>query len=259
MKLLFIGDIVASCGRNMLARHMGEIREKYSIDFVIVNGENAAHGRGLTLNIAEELFEIGADVITTGNHVWNNKEIYNILECNPHVLRPANLPASNPGKGSVICEKDGYRIGVINLMGRTFMEANDCPFAVADREIEQMGNEADVIFVDFHAEATSEKMALGWYLDGRVGAVVGTHTHIQTADEKILPQGTAYLTDAGMTGAYYSVLGMERKMIVERFRTHLPQRFELADGAAQLNGVVVEFAQDTKKAVDIQRINFTDF
>ena len=259
MKLLFIGDIVASCGRNMLAKNIDQIRNSFHIDMVIVNGENAAHGRGLTFNIAEELFEVGADVITTGNHVWNNKEIYSILECNPNVLRPANLPESNPGKGVVIYELGNRKVGVINLMGRTFMEANNCPFEAADRAIAQLRQQTNVIFVDFHAEATSEKMALGWYLDGRVSAVVGTHTHIQTADEKILPQGTAYLTDAGMTGAYYSVLGMERKIIIERFRTHLPQRFELADGAAQLNGVVVDIDDESGHALEIQRINLTDF
>lgn len=259
MKLLFVGDIVASCGRNMLSKNMAKIRREFEIDAVIVNGENAAHGRGLTFNIAEELMEMGANVITTGNHVWNNKEIYSVLECNPNVLRPANLPDSNPGKGVVLCEIGERKIGVINLIGRTFMDANNCPFEAADRAISELRQRTNIIFVDFHAEATSEKMALGWYLDGRASAVIGTHTHIQTADEKILPQGTAYLTDAGMTGAYYSVLGMERKVIIERFRTHLPQRFELADGAAQLNGVVIDIDDITGKAREIQRVNMTEF
>lgn len=259
MNLLFIGDVVSSCGRNMLAKNINDIRSRYDIDFVVVNGENAAHGRGLTMDTAEELFHLGTDVITTGNHVWSNKNIYQVFECYSNVLRPANMPKSNPGTGYTVREIGGVKVGVINLMGRVFMEPNDCPFAAADEAIEIIKQQTNVIIVDFHAEATSEKVALGWYLDGRVSAVLGTHTHIQTADEKILTNGTAYLTDVGMTGAYYSVLGMERKVIVDRFVTHLPQRFEIADGAAQLNGVVVNIDVYTGKALEITRIFMTDF
>lgn len=226
---------------------------------VIVNGENAAHGKGITLNISEELFDAGVDVITMGNHVWNNKDIFQILEYNSRVVRPANLPADNPGRGSAVCEVGGVKVGVLNLLGQVFMDPCDCPFAAAAREVEALRQETDVIIVDMHAEATSEKMAMGWFLDGRVSAVLGTHTHIQTADEKILPKGTAYITDAGMTGAYYSVLGMDRKMIVDRFVTKLPQKFTLADGGAQFNGVVLDIDEASGKSRSITRLSFTDF
>ncbi len=258
MKILFIGDVVSSCGRNMLAKSIAAVRRNYGTDATIVNGENAAHGKGLTLNTADELFALGVGVITTGNHVWGNKEIYNIFECNGNVLRPANMPRSNPGAGYVVCEAGGVKIGVLNLIGRTFMEPNDCPFAAADEAIAEIKKQTNIIIVDFHAEATSEKVALGWYLDGRVSAVLGTHTHIQTADERVLPGKTAYITDVGMTGAYYSVLGMERKVIIDRFTTRLPQRFVLADGAAQLCGVVVDIDTQTGHAQSIERIFLAD-
>ena len=226
---------------------------------VIVNGENTAHGKGITLNISEELFEAGVDVITMGNHVWDNKDIYQILDYNSRVIRPANLSAAAPGRGSTVCEAGGVKVGVVNLLGQVFMDPCDNPFAAAEREIALLKEQTDIIFVDIHAEATSEKMAMGWFLDGRVSAVLGTHTHIQTADEKILPKGTAYITDAGMTGAYYSVLGMDRKMIVDRFVTKLPQKFTLADGGAQFNGVVLDIDEASGKSRGITRLSFTDF
>jgi metallophosphoesterase (TIGR00282 family) len=259
MKILFVGDIVGACGRGIFFDSLPSLKREHALDMVIVNGENAAHGKGITLNISEELFEAGVDVITMGNHVWNNKDIFQILEYNSRVIRPANLPADNPGRGSVVCEVGGVKVGVLNLLGQVFMDPCDCPFAAAVREVETLRQETDVIIVDMHAEATSEKMAMGWLLDGCVSAVLGTHTHIQTADEKILPKGTAYITDVGMTGAYYSVLGMDRKMIVDRFVTKLPQKFTLADGGAQLNGVVLDIDEASGKSRSITRLSFTDF
>lgn len=259
MKILFVGDIVGACGRNMFLKFAAPLKKEHELDMVIVNGENAAHGRGLTLNTSEELFEAGADVITLGNHVWNNKDIFQIFEYNTRVIRPANMPASNPGRGSVVCEAGGVRVGVINLLGQVFSDPCDNPFEAAEREIESMRGRADIIIVDMHAEATSEKMAMGWFLDGRVSAVLGTHTHIQTADEKILPKGTGYITDAGMTGAYYSVLGMDRKMIINRFVTKLPQKYTLADGGAQFNGVLLDIDAADGKCKSIERLSFTDF
>lgn len=254
MKILFVGDIVGACGREAFYRHLPGLRQEHALDMVVVNGENAAHGRGLTLNISEEFFEAGVDVITMGNHVWDNKDIFQILDYNPRVIRPANLPAGNPGRGSVVCEAGGVHVGVLNLLGQVFMDPCDSPFAAAERELEALRKQTDVILVDLHAEATSEKMAMGWFLDGRVSAVVGTHTHIQTADEKVLPKGTAYITDVGMTGAYYSVLGTDRKIVVDRFVTRLPQKFALADGAAQLNAVVLDVDETTGKSRSIVRI-----
>lgn len=259
MKLLFVGDIVGACGREVFYRQLPQLRQEHSIDMVIVNGENTAHGKGITLNISEELFEAGVDVVTMGNHVWDNKDIYQILDYNPRVIRPANLPAQAPGRGSVVCEVGGVKVGVMNLLGQVFMDPCDNPFAAAERELALLNEQTNIVFVDLHAEATSEKMAMGWFLDGRVSAVVGTHTHIQTADEKILPKGTAYLTDAGMTGAYYSVLGTDRKVIVDRFVTKLPQKSVIADGAAQLNGVVLDIDEASGKSRSITRLSFTDF
>lgn len=259
MRLLFVGDVVASCGRNMFFKSIDKIKKQYEIDVIILNGENAVHGRGLSLNVSQELFQSGVNVITTGNHVWNNRDILQAMECSPYILRPANMPKNNPGHGSVIFDTGKVKIGVINLIGRVYMEACDCPFEIVDREIARLHKQTNIIFVDFHAEATSEKVALGWYLDGRVSAVCGTHTHIQTADERILPKGTAYITDVGMTGAYYSVLGMERSVILKRFRTHMPQKFTLAEGAAQLCAVVIDIDEQTGRANHIERIFLLDF
>lgn len=257
MKILFIGDIMASCGRNMLFKSLDKLYRQYAFDAIVVNGENSAHGKGISKVICEEFFNIGVNVITMGNHVWNNSEIYKVIDYNPNLIRPANLKKTAPGAGSTIVDINGEKLGVINLIGRVSMEPCDCPFDAADREIERIKDEADVILVDFHAEATSEKIAMGYYLDGRVSAVVGTHTHVQTADEKILPNKTAYITDVGMTGAYNSVLGMDKDIILKRFTMGLPQRFEPADGAAQLNGVIITTTPDGK-AESIERINIVE-
>ncbi len=259
MRILFIGDVTGAVGRDMLARGLEELQYKHKIDFTIVNAENAAHGRGMSYTICEELMELDIDVITMGNHVWDNAEIFKVFDCCDSVIRPANLQPGLPGRGSVLVEKNGIKVGIINLLGQVNCLPCDNPFAAADREIELLKKKgAQVIFVDFHAEATSEKIAMGYHLDGRVSAVVGTHTHVQTADEKILPRGTAYLTDAGMTGPQHSVLGMKVDIILKRFTTGLPQRFEVADGKGQINGAVVDVDENTGKARIIERISFLE-
>lgn len=257
MKILFIGDIMANCGRNMLFKTLDKLYQKYKFDALVVNGENAAHGRGISKTICEEFFNIGINVITMGNHVWNNSEIFKVIDYNPNLIRPANLKKSAPGAGSVVVDINGERLGVINLMGRVSMEPCDCPFEAADREIEKLKKETNTILVDFHAEATSEKIAMGYYLDGRVSAVVGTHTHVQTADEKILPNQTGYITDVGMTGAYSSVLGMDKDIVLKRFTLGLPQRFEPAEGKGQLNGVIITTNENGSCSM-IERINIVE-
>ncbi len=256
MRILFVGDIMGNCGRTMLIKTLDSLYRTLNFDAIIVNGENAAHGRGISNNICRELFNIGINAITMGNHVWNNKEIFKAFEEFDNIIRPANLNVGLPGKGSTIFEINGEKIGVINLIGRVSMEPADCPFVAADREIEKLKGLTDTIIVDFHAEATSEKVAMGYYLDGRVSAVLGTHTHIQTADEKILPNSTAYITDVGMTGPYTSIIGMDKDLVLPKFLTGFSQRFEPAEGRAQFNGVLI----DTKngKAQEIKRINIIE-
>lgn len=259
MKILFVGDVVGSVGREMLYSALDEIRSQSEIDMVIVNGENAAHGKGISRVICDDFFEAGVDVITMGNHVWQNKDIFKILETEKCVIRPANLASGVPGNGSVSVKVGGVLVGVVNLLGRVYLDPCDSPFEAAVREVQKLKDEGcSVIIVDMHAEATSEKMALGWYLDGSVSAVLGTHTHIQTADEKILPKGTCYITDVGMTGPYYSVLGMDRKIIVDRFVTGLPQKFELAEGAGQFNAVIMDIDENSGKCRKIERVSICD-
>ncbi len=259
MKLLFIGDVTGSVGRDMLARGLAELQYRHKTDFTIVNAENAAHGRGLSYATCEELLELDIDVLTMGNHVWDNSEIFKVFDCCDCIVRPANLQPGLPGIGSLLKEKNGIKVGVVNLLGQVNCLPCDNPFVAADREIEKLKTQgAQIIFVDMHAEATSEKIALGRYLDGRVSAVIGTHTHVQTADEKILPRGTAYLTDAGMTGPYDSVLGTNTDIIVKRFVTGLPQRFETAKGKGQINGVVIDIDEACGRARSIERINFVE-
>src|SRR5690349_1001245 len=246
MRILFIGDIFGRPGRDVARRAIPALVDRESLDFVIANGENAAAGFGITGDIAETIFSYGVDVMTSGNHVWDKKEVLDYLPRQPKLLRPANFPAAVPGRGSLVARtRTGEPIGVLNLMGRIFMPPLDDPFALALREIEALRAKTRVIVVDFHAEATSEKLAMGWHLDGRVTAVFGTHTHVQTADERILPKGTAYLTDVGMTGPHDSVIGVERAAIIQRFLTGLPQRFEVATENPRLNAVVVEADETT--------------
>ncbi len=259
MNILFIGDIVGEPGRKIIARQLPKLIEQHAIDVVLGNGENAAGGFGITPDIAQELFDYGIDVITTGNHVWDKKEILEYIRNERKLLRPANYPASVPGKGSVVIEttKCGS-LGVLQVMGRVNMPLLDCPFQVAERAIETLHRSVQTIGVDMHAEATSEKIAMGWHLDGRVSAVLGSHTHVQTADARILPQGTAYLTDMGMTGPINGVIGMKKELSLERFLTHMPRRLEVAKGPCVLSGAVVEVDHQTGTAVSIERVQVSD-
>ena len=260
MKLLFIGDIVGRPGRDLVRRHVKALAAAQGVDLVIANGENAAGGAGITRDNTIEILAAGVDVITSGNHVWDKRETLEFIGKEPRLIRPANYPAGTPGLGShVVTTRTGVRVGVINVMGRVFLHALDEPFRAAEREIERVRNEgAQVIFIDIHAETTSEKMALGWFLDGKVAAVVGTHTHVQTADERILPGGTAYLTDVGMTGPHDGVIGMDRVAVIARFISGLPVRFEPASGDARLHGVTITADPVTGKATAIERVALTE-
>src|SRR5690625_195071 len=240
MKILFLGDVVGSPGRKMVKDYLPKLKEKYKPNLTIVNGENSAAGKGITEKIYKQLLESGADVITMGNHTWDKKEIFEFIDDAKNMIRPANFPDNNPGKGLLFMNMNGTEIAVINLQGRTFLPANDDPFQKADQLIAEASKRTNIIFMDFHAEATSEKQAMGWHVDGRISAIVGTHTHVQTADERILPQGTAYITDAGMTGPYDAILGVDKSLVLKRFTTGLPVRFEIdKKGRSQLNGVLV--------------------
>lgn len=255
MRILFVGDIHGKPGRRILRAVLPRLRREHEASFVIANGENAAGGSGISADVAEELFASGVDLITGGNHTWHQREAYELLDGDPRILRPLNFPPGVPGRGvTVAVNKNGQPVAVINLQGRVFMQEIDDPFRAARAEVERVRPQTPVIIVDVHAEATSEKIALGWYLDGRVSAVVGTHTHVQTADERILPQGTAYITDVGMTGPRDGVIGMDRERILERFLTQLPVRFEVAKGQAQLNAVVIDIDETSGKARGITRI-----
>jgi len=255
INVLLIGDVIGRPGRRIVYQKLPELCKKYQIDCVIVNGENAAGGLGLTPAIADELFKNGITVITSGNHIWRKKEIFPYLDQTDRVLRPANYPPNVPGKGwTVIRLPNGLPLGVINLEGRIFMRSLDCPFRKAEIILNEIKKITKTIIIDFHAEATSEKVALGWFLDGQASAVLGTHTHIQTADETILPNGTAYITDVGMTGPLFSVIGMERELAIRGFLTQLPQRFKPAKGPVTLQGVVVKINAFSGKAEAIIRI-----
>jgi 2',3'-cyclic-nucleotide 2'-phosphodiesterase len=253
MNILFIGDIFASPGRRMVADHLQDIIQVNTIDLAIANAENCAGGFGITPSLAEELFALGLDVLTSGNHVWDKREVYEYLGRQPRLLRPANYPDA-PGHGSItIRARNGVECAVFNLQGRTYMPATDCPFRKADQLIAELDASVKVRFVDFHAEVTSEKIAMGWYLDGRVSAVVGTHTHIPTADTRVLPGGTAYQTDCGMTGPYHSVIGVETSIILQRFLTGIPVRMEAARQAPELHAVIVDVDESTGKARAMRR------
>lgn len=249
-----LGDIVGRPGRTIIRDKLLFLKKRHEADFVIANGENAAGGNGITEKIAQELFISGIDFLTMGNHVWDNKDVFNFIDTENRMTRPANYPVSS-GKGYQIVQVGtGPMIGIINISGRTFMPPLDCPFKTADAIIQKMSSITKVIIVDFHAEATSEKIAMGWYLDGRVSLVAGTHTHVQTADEKILTNGTAYITDLGMTGPSISVLGVEKDRVINKFLTQLPVKFEVAKGPAEINGILVDINESTGKALKIGRI-----
>jgi hypothetical protein len=258
MNLLFIGDVFGRPGRDLVRKGLRPLTSYYGIDFVVANVENAAGGFGITREIGDSLAAAGIDVMTSGNHIWDKKEAVDYVAAEPRLLRPANYPAGVPGRGSVLARTDtGRGVGVVNLMGRVFMGALDDPFSAAVREIDAFAGRTRVILVDFHAEATSEKIAMGWHLDGRVTAVIGTHTHVQTADERILPNGTAYITDAGMTGPHDSIIGTERAPALARFLTGMPSRFEPAVGNPRLHGVVIAVDDATGKATAITRLDCT--
>ena len=258
MNILFIGDIFGRPGRDLVRRGLGALVERFEADLVIANVENAAGGFGITREVCEAVASCGVDVMTTGNHVWDKKEALDYVATEARLLRPANYPAGAPGRGSLLARTDdGRGVGVINLMARVFMAALDDPFAVALRELESFAGRTRVVIVDFHAEATSEKMAMGWHLDGKVSAVIGTHTHVQTADERVLPGGTAYLTDAGMTGPHDSIIGSQPEAVLARFRTGLPSRFEPATGNPRLHGVLVSADEATGRATAIRRLAFS--
>ena len=254
MNILFVGDVVGAPGRRALNEALTGVIDRHRVDFTIVNIENAAGGFGLTIELFEDLSRMPIDVFSSGNHIWDKREIYDTLNSSDRLLRPANYPPGNPGRGSTVqTTAAGIPVGVLNLQGQVFMPANaDSPFRVADEELAKI--DAKVIFVDFHAEATSEKMALGWYLDGRVSAVVGTHTHVPTADESIRPGGTGYLSDVGMTGAYEGVIGFSKDRIIEKFLSQTPRTFETAKKDIRLSAVVVGVDPDTGKATSMERV-----
>ncbi|SMG21038.1 TIGR00282 family metallophosphoesterase [Dethiosulfovibrio salsuginis] len=253
MKVLFIGDMVGKPGRSITGQALPYLREHHGpFDFVIANGENAAAGRGLTAKVAEELFSTGIDCLTSGNHIWDKKEIYPILDQEPRILRPANYPPGCPGQGVSVIKKGSLSLGVVSLQGRVFMPDIDCPFRCIDGILAELGDVP--VFIDFHAEATSEKRVLGAYLDGRVSAFVGTHTHVQTADEEVLPGGTAYISDVGMTGSFASAIGMKLESVLPKFLTGLPSKFEVAEEDVRLNGVVVHIDDESGIALDIKRV-----
>lgn len=254
MTILFVGDIVGESGRDAFREGLENWSFPKRPDFVVVNGENAAGGRGLTFTTADDIFRAGADAITMGNHTWARKEVKTVLEDNKPVIRPANYPKGVPGKGRIVIEKKGFRLGIINLLGRVFIDPTpDCPFQVADREIAALKGQVDAILIDFHAEATSEKAALANYVDGRVACVVGTHTHVQTADERLLPKGTGFMTDVGMTGPDEGIIGVDRQSVISKFLTGMPVPFEPATGRTAFHAVLIDL-NDSGKTISLTRI-----
>jgi len=255
LKILFIGDIVGKPGRSILREHLAEVKERYSPDMVIANGENLAGGLGATAQLIREITEYGVDVVTMGNHVWRRAEFIKDIDSLNNVVRPANFPANSPGKQRIFYSlSDGRQVAVFNLVGRTFMDAYDCPFRVGFEIARELKEKTPIVILDMHAEATSEKMAMGWYLDGTISAMLGTHTHVQTADERILPQGTAYITDVGMTGPHDGIIGMKTEQVLTRFVTGIPSRYEVAEKNLSFNGVVVVIDDTTGRATSIERI-----
>lgn len=254
IRILFLGDIIGRPGRRVLRQCLPKVVRKLSPSLILANGENAAGGIGITEKVGRELFAY-VDVLTSGNHIWDKKEALSYLEKEQRLLRPANYPPGNPGKGTYLFKgQNGFKVGVLNLQGRVFMDAIDCPFRVAERELEKLRAETSVVVVDFHAEATSEKQAMGWHLDGKVSAVVGTHTHVLTADERILPRGTAYITDIGMVGSLNSVIGIQRNQALNRFLTARPQRFEPGKNGMLFTAVAIEVDPSSGKALSIEKV-----
>lgn len=259
MKILFIGDVVGSPGRKMVEQYLPQLKEKHRPTMTIINGENAAAGKGITEKIYKNFLNWGAQVVTLGNHTWNKNDIFDFIDDAKYLIRPANFPENNPGKGMAFVTINDLEVAVINLQARTFMQPSEDPFLMIDKLIAEAKKRTNIIFVDFHGEATSEKQALAWYVDGQVTAVVGTHTHVQTADERILPNGTAYMTDVGMTGPYNGILGVERDAVINRFKTNLPTRFNVDEaGSAQLNACMITVNKETGHATHIERILIND-
>ena len=258
MRILFVGDVVGAPGRRIVRTRLKGLKRDLGADLTIVNGENAAGGAGLTTATAEELFSAGAEVITTGNHVWDKREVLGLLEREPRVLRPANYPAGSPGRGVTVVTSAGVKVAVVNLMGRVFMPLTDDPFAAVDRLLTELRDETRIVIVDFHAEATSEKSAFAWFLDGRVSAVLGTHTHVATADARVLPGGTAFITDVGMTGPFDSVIGVKKEQAIERFRTSRSIPYETAEGDVRLTGVILDVDPHSGRATAIARVDLTE-
>ena len=254
MRILMVGDVVGKPGRYFFMEQTPELKLAKKIDAVVVNGENAAHGKGLTPAIFDELIRGGADVVTTGNHIWDNYSIMQIIDNEPFLLRPANYPEDTPGQGFCILPVGEKKIGVVNLSGRTFMPPVDCPFHLAEKILTSLRKECDIILVDFHAEATSEKLAFAYHFDGQVTAIVGTHTHVQTSDERIMPKGTAYITDLGMVGAENSILGMTAEPVIRRFLTGRPSKFEVAERPSIYCAALIDINDKTNKATHIERI-----
>jgi len=258
MKLLFIGDIVGKPGRRAVAQYLPNLRREHVPDLVVANAENAAGGLGATAEVLNDLKNLGIQAFTLGNHTWRKKSLLDTIDTMPEVLRPANFPSEVPGRGSAVFDSPSGKVGVINLIGRVFMEPFGCPFAQSNTETSWLRQETNLIFVDMHAEATSEKIALSWHLDGRVTAVLGTHTHVQTADDWIMPKGTAYISDVGMCGPYHSVIGTKRDRVIDKFRTGIPRSFEVASGPAQFCAVLVTADPETGHATQIQRFLFRE-
>ncbi|OGX68439.1 MAG: metallophosphoesterase [Paenibacillus sp. RIFOXYA1_FULL_44_5] len=258
IKVLFIGDIVGSTGRKALKENISSLKKKWSPDFIVANGENAAAGRGITREIAMQFFDAGIHGLTMGNHTWDHKDIFNFIENEGRIIRPANFPPGTPGKGFTTLKNNGKELVIINLQGRTFLPPLECPFTTADEIIKQLNKKNKHILVDFHAEATSEKISFGWYLDGKVSAIVGTHTHVQTNDERILPKGTAYVTDVGMVGPRDGVLGMEKTAVIQKFVTQLPVRFVVDEGKWQFHAVFLNLDDQTGMATQIKLIRINE-
>ena len=255
MKILFIGDVVGKPGRKAVAVIVPRLRRERGVEFVVANGENVAHGSGVNGTTLKELFASGVDIVTTGDHIWDQKDSYDVIASERRLLRPLNYPAASPGRGSTIVNVDErFSVAVLNLVGRAFITGGDCPFRAAQSEVAKLRKQTNIIIVDFHAEATSEKMAMGWLLDGQVSAVIGTHTHVPTADEQVLPKGTAFISDAGMTGPHDSVLGRDKEAVIRRFLTQMPQKLEVAEGNILLNGVIVDVDENTGNARSIERV-----
>jgi len=255
LKILFIGDIVGNPGRKAVKRALPVIKREYGVKFCIANGENSAGGAGITNIVADELYNYGIDVLTLGNHTWSKRNGISFIDNDKRITRPANYAPGIMGNGSTIIEGNDVSIGVINLQGRIYMDNVDCPFRAADKEVNYLKNFTKIIIVDFHAEATSEKNALAWYLDGKVSAVIGTHTHVQTSDERILPEGTAFITDVGMTGPYDGIIGVEKEAVIKKFLTGVPERFQVAKGRVQFNAVLLDINESSGKTVSIERIS----